>query len=165
MNRNSLAFAVPVLLTLCTLTLGCASPGGSRAADPASGDWAGHWYAAGSARPAGTLQCRMERLDRDTWLAVFEARASVEAVYEMKLEGQPTESGILFGGDIDLGPASGGVYQWTGEADGWVFQGTYERASERGRFELRRVQPPSAASPGAAAGPAPTPDDGKPLHD
>lgn len=165
MNRISRSLAVPLLLTLLMLTLGCTPFRGSAGSDPASGDWTGHWYPAGSARPAGTLQCRMQRLNRDTWLAVFEARSSVEAVYEMKLRGRPTESGILFGGDIDLGPASGGVYQWTGEADGRVFQGTYERASEHGRFELRRPNSAPEATPSAPAVPASTPPEGTPPHD
>lgn len=144
-NRRPPGFAVA--LTLCPalpaallvmLLVACARPGGGASPDPASGTWTGAWYRVGEREPAGALGCRLEPAGPGVWEARFETGADVEANYELRLRGRREGSRVVFGGSVDLGAAGGGIYQWSGEIDGEVFQGTFQHPSGDGRFEMLR---------------------------
>lgn len=107
--------------------------------DPASGRWEGSWYIMKIEKPLGGLNCDIERTGPDEWKAVFEAEFGQTALYKIPLTGRRDRNRVVFGGDVDLGAASGGVFNWTGEADGRKFNGRYTSLYYKGTFSMDRV--------------------------
>lgn len=118
---------------------GCALLDGGET-DTASGSWEGHWYVGESTSAAGVLNCEIERVDKDEWKAVFYAEFGGEATYNVELSGRRGEGAVVFGGKVDLGQTSGGVFDWGGEADGVVFKGKYTSQFINGWFEMKKVE-------------------------
>lgn len=111
--------------------------------DPASGRWEGDWFIMKIQKPLGGLNCDIERTGPDEWKAEFEAEFGQTAIYRIPLTGRRDRNRVVFGGDVDLGAASGGVFTWTGDADGKEFNGTYTSLYYKGTFKLHRVDPSS----------------------
>ncbi|GEM_PF-5119687 len=118
-------------------SIGCARLFG--ATDLVSGQWVGHWYVGESTTPAGGLKATITSAGRDAWDAAFDAEFGGTARYEVQLTGRRQEGRVLFGGQVDLGRASGGVFEWTGEIIGREFTGRYTSAGVRGTFRLEKV--------------------------
>ncbi len=111
-----------------------------KGSDPVSGSWSGDWYVNNMPKPGGKLRCEVERIARDEWKAVFEAEFGQTAAYKVELLGKRDGKKVVFGGDVDLGAASGGVFTWTGDADGEKFNGVYKSKFYGGHFEMKRVE-------------------------
>lgn len=157
-SHSGLAAVVLTLMLSGCLT-GCALSRGE-AFDPVSGNWTGAWYRAGETEPAGRLSFRLTSEGDETWRMVVEAASEVEAVYEFTLRGRREGARVVFGGEVDLGRAGGGVYEWTGEADGQVFQGAFSHPAGDGRFELvRRPEAESIVPADASRGDSSEPDE------
>jgi len=137
-SRRALQFSISSLALL--LISGCAlfSP-----KDPVSGNWSGDWYISALPKPGGVLKCNVTRVDKNQWKAEFEAfyGKSERALYKVELLGHREKEKVVFGGDVDLGAASGGVFHWTGQCDGKKFTGDYKSTNYTGRFELIPVAP------------------------
>lgn len=133
------------LALLPPLAAGCAA---WREPDLASGHWDGAWYVSKMPKPGGALRCDVERVDKREWKAVFDAEFGGRGIYHVELRGERAGEKVAFGGEVDLGAANGGVYQWTGEADGKVFAGKYTSKMFGGTFEMKRSsEKPSAPQP------------------
>lgn len=126
---------------------GCTILGGQDAPDPVSGNWTGAWYRAGQKEPAGRLSFRMTADGPGSWRAVVEAASEVEATYEFTLRGRVQGSRVLFEDETDLGRAGGGIYVWSGEIAGDIFQGVFRNPAGDGRFELVRRPEPASVLP------------------
>lgn len=122
--------------------------------DPVAGHWEGSWYLNKIAKPGGALRCDVTRVSKAQWKADFDAEFGGRANYSVELLGERKGEVVVFGGDVDLGAASGGVFKWTGEADGEKFTGKYSSTLYGGTFEMKRAPKP-AATPAPA--PAATP--------
>lgn len=150
--RRRFALLIPFFLISMGAT-GCVVPGGRAAPDPVSGRWTGAWYRAGEKSPAGALNFSMTPAGPGRWRAVVEVSSEVEATYELTLEGRVEGSRVLFEDEVDLGRAAGGVYTWSGEIAGDVFQGVFRHPAGDGRFELvRRPDPVSIVPPEEVSG-------------
>lgn len=154
MNQNTGLSAIKVLCAamLVAAGFGCATaepPGPvsppAPAYDSASGHWEGHWFVLEATVPAGGLKADVRKISEGVWSAEFDSEFGGEAVYELTLQGesgQGEDSGkVFFGGSVDLGVTSGGVFNWVGQADAETFNGTYTSNFINGRFELNRVEP------------------------
>jgi len=146
-------FLFAFLLLIPLGAAGCAVFGGEAGPDPVSGSWTGAWYRAGEKQPAGPLNFSMTPLAPGRWRAVVEVSTEVEAIYELTLQGRAEGRRVLFEGEVDLGRAGGGVYAWSGEIAGDIFQGVFRHPSGDGRFELvRRPKPVSVVPPEDVSG-------------
>jgi hypothetical protein len=115
----------------------------SKAVDPASGYWAGQWYAGDT--PGGDLTCTVTPAGEGLWDASFFATFGVGAsgTYEVKIPGKLEDGKVVFGGQTDQGENSGGLYTYEGTIENDVFSGRYTYGrSAGGRFEMMRAAPP-----------------------
>ena len=103
------------------------------------GKWRGRWD--DGKGKGDELSCVTTRLGENSWEALFTARCGETYAYTVKLAGHPSENGVHFGGQVDLG-AGHGFLVWTGEVGrngaAIEFNGTYE-GSDSGTFKMRRV--------------------------
>jgi hypothetical protein len=56
------------------------------------------------------------------------------------MEGRRAEGGVVFAGEVDLGAEGGGIYKWTGRADGQRFTGQYTSRLYNGTFSMDKVR-------------------------
>jgi hypothetical protein len=135
-----------LLVVAIALSAGCALFSGSKP-DPAIGQWDGHWSVGASTQPVGGLKATITPGEkRGEYKAVFDAEFGQRAKYEVPLEGKRQGEKIVFEGDVDLGAASGGVFNWTGEIAGAEFNGVYKSPLVSGTFKLIKT-PDQPASP------------------
>lgn len=137
-SSSRLAIVVMVCIALISAT-GCQYIADIGWKDPVTGKWEGDWYIQKMPKPGGKLKCDVERIARNEWKAIFEAEFGQTAAYKVELMGKREGDKVVFGGDVDLGAASGGVFTWTGEADGTKFNGKYSSKLYGGHFEMDRV--------------------------
>ncbi len=133
------------------LSASCSTLSAWRWKDPVSGAWEGNWYLTNMPKPGGKLTCTVERTERNQWKAVFVAEFGQTASYKVELLGKREGDKVAFGGDVDLGATSGGVFHWSGQADGEKFTGQYASKFYTGTFEMKRV--PAGAHPDASPKP------------
>ena len=144
--RRGLSIVCALLLLMLLLSAtGCGHYSGLFWKDPVSGKWSGEWFLANSPKPGGKLMCDVTRTGKNEWKAVFDAEFGGRAIYKVELTGHREGEKVAFGGDVDLGAASGGVFNWKGEADGKKFTGKYTSKTYGGHFEMDRVADPPAA--------------------
>lgn len=154
MNQKARRHSIKVFCAalIASVGFGCATPEPPEPAPPpapvydsASGHWEGHWFVGEATVPAGGLKADVQKIAEGVWSAEFDSEFGGEAVYELTLQGesgQGEDSGkVFFGGAVDLGVTSGGVFNWVGQADAKTFNGTYTSNFINGRFELDRVDP------------------------
>lgn len=113
--------------------------------DPASGNWKGHWFVGNATKPAGGLDCVIQKPVKGEWKAEFDAEFGQRARYQVDLVGHREGDKVVFGGQVDLGAASGGVFDWSGEIAGNEFNGKYTSKAISGTFKLTKSD--AAAAP------------------
>lgn len=141
LNSKSAAPLVRIcaLAGLAALVSSCALFGFGRG-DIVSGRYEGSWYVGESTEPAGGLAATITLGENGDWVAKFEAEFGGSATYNVELNGRSVGDKVAFGGDEDLGDASGGVFNWVGEADGELFKGEYTSRLVNGTFQMRKVE-------------------------
>ena len=117
------------------------------ASDPLAGRWEGKWVSDASGH-AGKLRAIVTPLPNadaaggaPTYRVDYDAMflAVLRFGYGMTLTAAPQPGGATrFEGRDDLGPLAGGVYRYTGSADGRTFTATYTSPADHGRFEMTR---------------------------
>lgn len=134
----------PLAILFVFTLVGCARR------DDAVGHWTGQWFydAKGAAKPGGALECDVTRASKAEWLAIFSAQWGAapgkdpeKGKFTVQLSGHREEDHISFGGDVDLGKASGGVFNWTGAIKDGLFTGVYKSKFVNGTFEMKRTSP------------------------
>lgn len=135
-------------------------------ADPAIGRWEGQWFFKVGQRlvPGGKMGCLVERTGPDAWKATFEAewgktkdREAQAGIWKVSLDGRREDGKIVFGGDVDLGAASGGVFNWNGSIDGDSFDGEYRSKMVNGSFQMKRAVEGAEAKGSPESSPDATP--------
>jgi hypothetical protein len=109
-------------------------------ADPLAGRWEGKWVSEQN-HHTGKLRAIVKPIDETTYRVDYDATfmAVLRYVYGMKLTASRQPDGtVRFEGEEDLGPLAGGVYHYTGTADGQTFTVTYKAPKDHGRFEMTR---------------------------
>ncbi len=134
---------VAVLISLTA----CSHFGSPKVEDTVSGYYAGDWYGPNPEKSLGTLNCTTTATGPDSWDALFAATFGDYGEYEVPLEGRREEGKVVFGGTVDLGPADGGAYEWSGEIIGDDFNGTYTSKFISGSFRMKRSDPPELTDP------------------
>ena len=124
------------------LSAGCRHLGEHRAQDTVSGYYEGDWYGPNPDRPLGELTCTITPAGPDAWDALFFATFGGFGEYEVGLEGHREGERVVFGGSVDLGETSGGVFNWDGEIVGDEFNGTYTSQGINGSFRMERAPAP-----------------------
>lgn len=142
---TSATLAIVVVLTAAAFVGGCGHLREGGAPDVISGFYDGDWYGGNAEEPLGELTCTIVRRDKETWDATFFASFGGFGEYEMPLEGRRDSEKVLFGGSIDLGETSGGVFNWTGEIVDGRFNGTYTSRFINGTFRMVKTSPEAAA--------------------
>jgi len=131
------------LILLAASSLGCQHTGHGAHEDTVSGYYEGDWYGPNPDRPLGELTCTIERRDGTHWDATFFASFGGFGEYEVAMEGKREDGRVVFGGSIDLGETSGGVFNWDGEVEGDEFRGAYTSKAINGTFRMRRAPAPA----------------------
>ena len=142
---TSATLAIVVVLTAAAFVGGCGHLREGGAPDVISGFYDGDWYGGNAEEPLGELTCTIVRRDKERWDATFFASFGGFGEYEMPLEGRRDSEKVLFGGSIDLGETSGGVFNWTGEIADGRFNGTYTSRFINGTFRMVKTSPEAAA--------------------
>ena len=78
-----------------------------------------------------------------TWDATFFASFGGFGEYEVAMEGARDGDRVVFGGSVDLGETSGGVFDWDGEVEGDEFRGAYTSKMISGTFKMQRAAAPA----------------------
>jgi hypothetical protein len=110
--------------------------------DPATGQWEGSWYVGNSTQPAGGLKADVTRTGPNQWEAIFDAEYGQQSRYQVVMPGKLQDGVVIFQGDVDLGQASGGVFNWSGRIEGDTFNGVYTSRGISGTFKLNRIHHP-----------------------
>lgn len=117
--------------------------------DPATGAWKGDWYfkMGESSLKGGMLECVVTREEEDLWNAIFTAQWGMTNAnqgqtgsYTVSLEGRRQGDTVVFGGSVNLGSGSGGVFEWTGTVSKEKFLGVYDNPNVKGTFEMIKVE-------------------------
>ena len=146
MNRLpiSATLATVVLLT-AVLSGGCSHLGEGGSPDSISGFYDGDWYGPNAEEPLGELTCTIVRRDVEVWDATFSATFGGFGEYDVQLEGGREGDKVVFGGSVDLGETSGGVFDWNGEIVEERFTGSYTSRFINGTFRMVKTSPEGAA--------------------
>ncbi len=137
MNRLRTSASLASVLLLSALSMGgCGHLGEGGSPDGVSGMYDGDWYGPNAERALGELTCTIVRRDGETWDATFFASFGGFGEYEVPLEGRREGDRVVFGGTVDLGETSGGVFEWTGEIVGQSFNGSYTSKLISGTFRM-----------------------------
>lgn len=134
-----------MLMLAVVLGGGCSHLREGGSTDPVSGSYDGDWYGPNADRPLGELTCVIVRRDSTTWDATFSATFGGFGEYDVELEGRRDGDKVVFGGSMDLGETSGGVFEWNGEIVGERFTGTYTSQFINGTFRMVKVSSEEAA--------------------
>ena len=101
--------------------------------------WSGNWQGNPTGY-GGDLHCTVEQLDGDQWRAEFTGNCGRDFSYQITMDGTAEGEKVVFSGDADLGEQDGGVYHWTGEMDGELFEGEYTSTTGKtGTFRMERI--------------------------
>jgi len=113
-----------------------------------AGKWTGTWESTKQKGHGGGLSCEATEKSKNEWEAVFTAEYGKTSKYNVNLKGKPEDGKVVFGGKVDLGEKSGGVFIWTGRASEKEFTGEYEGGGDTGSFKMTRKSDKSGrASP------------------
>ena len=141
----------PISAALATMVLiapilsgGCSHLREGGSTDNVSGSYDGDWYGPNKDRPLGELTCVIVRRDSATWDATFSATFGGFGEYDVPLEGRREGEKVVFGGSMDLGETSGGVFEWKGEIVGENFTGLYTSRFINGTFRMVKISPEGA---------------------
>jgi len=119
-------FPVPILAIVFGLLAGCSTS-----------KWTGTWQASDSPEHGGDLHCRARKVGDGTWKATFSGYCGRQFVYDIEMDGREQDGKVVFAGQVDLGEADGGAYQWEGVMTGNKFDGKYLTASgASGSFQM-----------------------------
>lgn len=136
---------LPALLLAAAIFSGCTKDGGREEekdakpkAPQVAGKWTGTWESASDKRHSGGLSCEATSAKKNEWEAVFTAEFGKTKAYTVKLKGKPQGDKVVFGGEVDLGKADGGVFTWTGRATETEFTGEYQGGGDTGSFKMTR---------------------------
>ncbi|HEY9170998.1 MAG TPA: hypothetical protein VI136_01805 [Verrucomicrobiae bacterium] len=149
LHRQSVLTSMAIGLTgvLLCATCGCSTfnrawreaehqPAGAHSL---AGRWEGRWLSEVNGH-RGKLRCVISHRADGECAAWF--RASYLTVlrfgYTVKLRVEHRDGAWHFVGEEDLGKLAGGVYRYAGWATHTEFHATYDSASDRGTFEMRR---------------------------
>lgn len=146
MNRLPIsATLTTVVLLASVLSGGCSHLGEGSSPDGISGFYDGDWYGPDAEKPLGELTCTIVRRDSATWDATFSATFGGFGEYDVALEGRREGDKVVFGGSMDLGETSGGVFDWKGEIVGGRFAGSYTSRFINGTFRMVKTSPEGAS--------------------
>ncbi len=146
MNRHSISATLSTVVLLTPmLTGGCGHLRDGGSSEIVSGYYDGDWYGPNAEEPLGELACMIVRRDGETWDATFSATFGGFGEYDVRLEGRRVGDKVVFGGSVDLGETSGGVFDWNGEIVDERFTGTYTSRFINGTFRMVKTAPEAAA--------------------
>ena len=146
MNPRPFSGALNALLIgMVALGAGCAHLGESGSGDVVSGFYDGDWYGPDPDRALGELTCTIVATGVDAWDATFFASFGGFGEYEVGLDGRREGDKVVFGGSVDLGATSGGVFEWHGEIVGDQFNGSYTSSMINGTFKMVKAPRPTGA--------------------
>ena len=143
--RPSFATLAIVVIFTAVLISGCGHLREAGPSDRVSGHYDGNWYGPNVEQPLGELSCVIVRRDGETWDATFSASFGGFGEYDLRLEGRRDGDKVVFGGSIDLGETSGGVFDWSGEIRDELFTGSYSSRFISGTFRMTKTSPEAAA--------------------
>lgn len=104
-----------------------------------STQWSGTWTDHRRENYGGDLHCEAEKVGDNRWEARFFGHCGYDYSYEVELIGEKDGAAVRFSGEVDLGEAGGGVYNWVGHMLGQEFAGEYTTArGKAGSFHMTR---------------------------
>jgi hypothetical protein len=140
--------ALNLLTAFCTMTLltGCAFQREWRTAvkqgyqpNDLAGPWQGKWVSAASGHE-GKLRCVITKKSQTEYDAKFHAKYKKIMSFGYTVPMKVTREGTSyrFNGEADLGKLAGGMYTYSGAANGTNFISTYDSKYDHGKFEMSR---------------------------
>jgi hypothetical protein len=110
--------------------------------DPLAGRWEGKWQSEQNGH-SGRLRAIATRVDAGTYHIDYDAyfMGIFRFTHGMNVSATRADdagAALRFEGQEDIGPLAGGVYHYTGTADGQAFTSTYQSNDDHGRFEMKR---------------------------
>ena len=143
-----LLFGLLLTLSACTTPFErqWKEPSPARTVGRFDGKWEGVWTSQKHKDAGGRLRCILTEQKPNTFHAKFKADWMIfSSGYSTVFTGKNKGDGVEFTGEQNLGGLFGGIYTFKGNASPQRFFATYDSSYDTGTFEMKRVEPSSAA--------------------